>query len=187
MICPTCRGRQFITEAGEDDDDSRMRPCHDCTGGIASCCDAAGSADGYSEAEIERSQRRIGALLDAVPSFTCPRCQAVSYNPNDISERYCGRCHVFVDDPSLVFVCAACGAVQRDRMILCEKCGEPLVFPKFAALPPLPLVAPPAAKRRAEAAYIDPAYPERPCDLCGKLYQGPAVYCSLKCALDDAA
>jgi hypothetical protein len=32
------------------------------------------------------------------PSFTCPRCGAVSYNANDIRERYCGRCHVFVDD-----------------------------------------------------------------------------------------
>lgn len=28
------------------------------------------------------------------PSFTCPRCGAKSFNPNDIRERYCGRCHV---------------------------------------------------------------------------------------------
>ena len=34
------------------------------------------------------------------PSFACPRCQAVSYNPNDIRERYCGRCHQFADDAS---------------------------------------------------------------------------------------
>jgi hypothetical protein len=40
-------------------------------------------------------------MTAARPSFTCPRCQAVSYNPNDIRERYCGRCHVFVDDPPL--------------------------------------------------------------------------------------
>ena len=32
------------------------------------------------------------------PSFICPRCGAESFNPNDIRERYCGRCHVFVDD-----------------------------------------------------------------------------------------
>lgn len=31
--------------------------------------------------------------------FVCPRCGAESFNPNDIRERYCGRCHVFVDDP----------------------------------------------------------------------------------------
>ena len=32
-------------------------------------------------------------------NFTCPLCGAVSYNSNDISNRYCGRCHRFVDDP----------------------------------------------------------------------------------------
>lgn len=30
------------------------------------------------------------------PHFTCPQCGAVSYNPNDILNRYCGRCHVFM-------------------------------------------------------------------------------------------
>jgi len=29
-------------------------------------------------------------------------------------------------------------------------------------------------------------YPERPCDRCGKPYRGPAVYCSIACAEDDA-
>lgn len=31
--------------------------------------------------------------------FTCPRCFARSWNPNDIAERYCGRCHSFVGPP----------------------------------------------------------------------------------------
>lgn len=31
-------------------------------------------------------------------SFECPKCQSVSYNPNDIANWYCGRCHQFVDD-----------------------------------------------------------------------------------------
>jgi hypothetical protein len=26
-------------------------------------------------------------------SFTCPRCFATSYNPNDVRENYCGVCH----------------------------------------------------------------------------------------------
>jgi hypothetical protein len=30
------------------------------------------------------------------------------------------------------------------------------------------------------------AFPERACDKCGKLYRGPAVYCSLECAVADA-
>ena len=32
-------------------------------------------------------------------AFTCPQCGMVSHNPMDERERYCGRCHVFVDDP----------------------------------------------------------------------------------------
>jgi ribosomal protein L37E len=28
-------------------------------------------------------------------SFVCKRCGIKSYNPNDIRERYCGRCHEF--------------------------------------------------------------------------------------------
>lgn len=32
---------------------------------------------------------------DPRPSITCPRCGAVSVNPYDIRERYCGWCHQF--------------------------------------------------------------------------------------------
>jgi len=34
--------------------------------------------------------------------------------------------------------------------------------------------------------YQDNRYPERSCDFCKRLYCGPSLYCSLKCALDDA-
>ncbi len=27
--------------------------------------------------------------------FTCPKCGEVSYNPNDVKNRYCGACHEF--------------------------------------------------------------------------------------------
>lgn len=30
--------------------------------------------------------------------------------------------------------------------------------------------------------YHDESFPERPCDHCGRRYQGPAVYCCLACA-----
>jgi ribosomal protein S27AE len=33
--------------------------------------------------------------VDAPQTFECPTCGAVSYNPNDIRERYCGRCHAW--------------------------------------------------------------------------------------------
>jgi hypothetical protein len=32
------------------------------------------------------------------PCFTCPRCGWTTFNPNDRINRYCGHCHVFVDD-----------------------------------------------------------------------------------------
>lgn len=36
---------------------------------------------------------------DDAAAFTCPCCGAVSHNSNDVRERYCSRCHRFVDDP----------------------------------------------------------------------------------------
>lgn len=30
--------------------------------------------------------------------FECPKCHAVSHNPNDLANLYCGRCHQFVED-----------------------------------------------------------------------------------------
>jgi hypothetical protein len=38
----------------------------------------------------------------------------------------------------------------------------------------------------AKLAYRDDKFPERACDHCGKPYRGPAVYCSLECAVADA-
>jgi hypothetical protein len=35
------------------------------------------------------------------PHFTCPRCDAKSWNPNDIRELYCGRCHLFFAPPDM--------------------------------------------------------------------------------------
>ena len=55
MICPTCRGRQFVSLGGADEDEGAgHQPCPDCIGGIASCCDAAGS---YSEAYLAAKKR----------------------------------------------------------------------------------------------------------------------------------
>lgn len=38
--------------------------------------------------------------MTATP-FTCPRCGSVSHNPHDAEHRYCARCHVFVDEPTI--------------------------------------------------------------------------------------
>jgi len=49
-------------------------------------------------------------------------------------------------------------------------------------LPPLP----DRATEFARLSYIDESFPARNCDRCQRRYQGPAVYCSLECALADA-
>ena len=41
--------------------------------------------------------RQISLAIDQ-PSFLCPRCGARSFNPHDIANRYCVRCHLFADD-----------------------------------------------------------------------------------------
>jgi hypothetical protein len=34
------------------------------------------------------------------PSFTCPICRFQSFNPTDVAEQYCARCHAFVAEPA---------------------------------------------------------------------------------------
>ena len=33
---------------------------------------------------------------------TCPRCGWTSHNPHDVAERYCGHCHVFLEDEQAI-------------------------------------------------------------------------------------
>lgn len=42
----------------------------------------------YFEAEKHKKTPSARAV-------TCPICAKKSWNPNDVSERYCGNCHVF--------------------------------------------------------------------------------------------
>lgn len=35
------------------------------------------------------------------PIFECPTCHSVSYNPYDIANRYCGRCHEFTGERTI--------------------------------------------------------------------------------------
>jgi hypothetical protein len=30
-------------------------------------------------------------------AFTCPKCKRTSYNRMDVAQRYCGSCHVYID------------------------------------------------------------------------------------------
>lgn len=42
--------------------------------------------------------REVAAEYRPPPSFWCPRCRRRSFNRHDVRARYCGACHVFVDD-----------------------------------------------------------------------------------------
>ena len=55
---------------------------------------------GLSQA-TRRSEGVPTPRLEKEMTFTCPRCGAVSYNPNDIEAGYCGRCHWWTGDPVL--------------------------------------------------------------------------------------
>lgn len=49
-------------------------------------------------------------------SFTCPRCGAVSHNPHDEAEGYCGACHDWTETHS---------RWQLWRRFLTEPCQYP--------------------------------------------------------------
>ena len=49
------------------------------------------------EFDIELGRKLTEA---GVAFFVCPFCSIINVNPNDVRERYCGRCHRFVDDPT---------------------------------------------------------------------------------------
>jgi hypothetical protein len=50
------------------------------------------AANAYESAHLgwTRSRREEAATL---PSFKCPDCGLVSFNPIDVEEGYCGACH----------------------------------------------------------------------------------------------
>lgn len=95
MICERCHGTRMADWA----------PCPECIGGVASCCDAAGSAEPPLSPGVQKAMDKFWQGL---------------------------------------------------------------------------------AQRRAEEAYRDDKFCARPCDRCGQWYRGPAVYCSLECAQEDA-
>jgi hypothetical protein len=57
------------------------------------------------------------------PRFTCPLCGAVSYNPHDIRERYCGRCHLFVEE-GMAATPLILGEVQRQALAQLRELGD---------------------------------------------------------------
>jgi hypothetical protein len=58
--------------------------------------------------QVKGAMLTTSSLMDLVkwsnrqtiaPTIRCETCGRVSYNPNDIEQKYCGACHKFADDP----------------------------------------------------------------------------------------
>lgn len=57
-------------------------------------------------------------------AYTCPRCGAMSHNPNDEARRFCGACNRFEDDVDLpanpVSRCYLCKKEDSGNTGLCD-------------------------------------------------------------------
>jgi hypothetical protein len=68
------------------------------------------------------------AVTDGPDSVTCPRCKRTTHHPTDIAEGYCGACHDWTSDPSVMT--ARCGhTMPREaglddvpRALVCRPC-----------------------------------------------------------------
>jgi hypothetical protein len=81
MICPTCRGRGLVPDAPsvDDDEEIKMKPCPECIGGIASCCDAAGSSAAPDDPYRD----------DIFPERLCDFCSRLYRGPAVYCSREC--------------------------------------------------------------------------------------------------
>lgn len=57
-------------------------------------------------------------------SFTCPICNMTSYNKNDEINRYCGNCHVFIDDVIFQFGIDKLDKLIKDKSTLSSTASE---------------------------------------------------------------
>lgn len=54
-----------------------------------------------------------------IPSITCPICEMISYNKNDVINRYCGNCHIYFGDYKPLKDVMRSDADKSE----CRKCG----------------------------------------------------------------
>jgi hypothetical protein len=83
-------------------------------------------------------------------------------------------------------ICESCLGTGAIPPAHCPECGGSGVTSCCDPARGLLYASPAGIVSIAEAAYHNDRFPARGCDFCGKTYNGPAVYCSLSCALADA-
>jgi len=120
-----------------------------------------------------------------------------------MSEFRCGLCHhLYVKglpdpDPEAVNRDSMPGFTANECHLLCDDCWAAAAA-RIEAAATIVRAAEARLRRahnvalsqprqfRAGNPYHDPACPVRPCDHCGAAYTGPALYCSMLCAISDA-
>ena len=72
------------------------------------------------------------------PSITCPVCHLTSYNPNDVSEGYCGNCHDWTGAIAALVEAAYMFWSPRStngaRPMHWDRQGHPITFPRWSWL-----------------------------------------------------
>lgn len=79
-------------------DDTVTRTCKGCGASARSPVHSDGEVTRLAFVHNDGCPIVERLLRDEPPSFVCPLCGFRSYNPNDIAMRYCGGCHMFLDD-----------------------------------------------------------------------------------------
>jgi ssDNA-binding Zn-finger/Zn-ribbon topoisomerase 1 len=91
--------------------------------------------------------------MGVVVSYTCPNCQAVSHNPHDEIERYCGRCHKYEDEAK---------NARLDELLAEAEPERAPSFPPIAVIGPCPSCGDVASRR----VYDIGSGPELSCATC---------------------
>lgn len=79
-----------------DADDERTRRAGE--GPTNEWASASPHVDAMNVPERDADERTAGNPSRRPTGFTCPQCGITSHNPNDVTEKYCGRCHLFIGE-----------------------------------------------------------------------------------------
>lgn len=213
MICEWCEGEGY-QKFSSAEGGLAILPCLECNGsGVASCCDAAGSSPAKTFCETcgGRGSYWNGLLGEVRP---CPDCAIFASNvekKSDMGPAVAGEAPLArgveegrgdllgsADHPLVSDEPGDLDPPLGERMR--REDDENVNEPNPKGVQNLPHETPPMAGEgnagffalsanrvnAAEAAYRDSSQPWRKCDRCEMPYRGPAVYCSLSCAVLDA-
>jgi hypothetical protein len=168
MICEACHGEGFVRGRDPENPALVMLPCLECNcSGVASCCDTAGAHPDHPTTRTPRNHcLECGKTIDAGSPVEKGNHRP---KPGDIAICLdCAHLHAYADDLTL-------RQLTGDEIV--EIAGDPMIVKAVNAIGHL---------KKVNALYRDDKFEPELCHHCGKSYRGPALYCSLQCAQNDA-